>query len=152
MKITQSYPPLCDPMDCSLPGSCVHGDSPGKNTGVGSHSLLQGIFPTQGLKSSLLLCRWILNLLRHQGSPKFLRHTFKKKIYFFIVVPFSCDLNIFLYVFNYWNLFILQLLSDNYFIRKSWDSTVAFLCCMCCLLLVWLVLLHVLQLWVVNLT
>ena len=34
-------------MGCSLPGSCVHGDSPGKNTGVGCHALLQGIFPTQ---------------------------------------------------------------------------------------------------------
>ena len=30
---------LCDPMDCSLPGSSVHGDSPGKNTGVGSHAI-----------------------------------------------------------------------------------------------------------------
>ena len=28
-------------MDCSLPGFSVHGDSPGKNTGVGSHALLQ---------------------------------------------------------------------------------------------------------------
>ena len=35
-------------MDCSPPGSSVHGDSPGKNTGVGCHVLLQGIFPTQG--------------------------------------------------------------------------------------------------------
>ena len=35
-------------MDCSPPGSSVHGDSPGKNTAVGSHSLLQGIFLTQG--------------------------------------------------------------------------------------------------------
>ena len=33
---------------CSSPGSSVHGDSPGKNTGVGCHALLQGIFPTQG--------------------------------------------------------------------------------------------------------
>ena len=42
-------------MDCSLPGSSVHGDSPGKNTGVGclSLSLLQGIFPTQGLNLGL---------------------------------------------------------------------------------------------------
>ena len=39
---------LCDPIDCSPPGSSVHRDSPGKNTGVGSRSLLQGIFPTQG--------------------------------------------------------------------------------------------------------
>ena len=40
---------LCDPMDCSLPGSSVHGDSPGKITGVSSLSLLQGIFLTQEL-------------------------------------------------------------------------------------------------------
>ena len=39
---------LCNPMDCSLPGSRVHGDSPGKNTGVGCRALLQGIVPTQG--------------------------------------------------------------------------------------------------------
>ena len=38
----------CDPMDCSPSGSSFHGDSPGKNTGVGCHSLLQGMFPTQG--------------------------------------------------------------------------------------------------------
>ena len=34
------------PADCSPPGSSVHGDSPGKNTGVGFHALFQGIFPT----------------------------------------------------------------------------------------------------------
>ena len=39
---------LCDPMDCSQAGSSVHGSFPAKNTGVGSHFLLQGIFPTQG--------------------------------------------------------------------------------------------------------
>ena len=37
---------LNDPMDCSPPGSSVHGNSPGKNTAVGCHALLQGIFPT----------------------------------------------------------------------------------------------------------
>ena len=36
-------------MDCSLPGSSVHGDSPSKNTGVGCHGLLQKIFPAQGI-------------------------------------------------------------------------------------------------------
>ena len=45
--VTQMCPTLCDPMDCSPPGFSVHGDSPGKNTGVGCHALLQGIFPTQ---------------------------------------------------------------------------------------------------------
>ena len=34
-------------MDCSPPDSSVHGDSLGKNTGVGCHALLQGVFPTQ---------------------------------------------------------------------------------------------------------
>ena len=40
---------LCDPMNCSLLGSSVHGDSPGKNTRVGCHAFLQGIFLAQGL-------------------------------------------------------------------------------------------------------
>ena len=44
----QSCPTLCNTVDCSPPGSSV-GEFPGKNTEVGSHSLLQGIFPTQGL-------------------------------------------------------------------------------------------------------
>ena len=38
--VAQLCPTLCDPMDCSLPGSSVHGDSSGKNTGVGFHTLL----------------------------------------------------------------------------------------------------------------
>ena len=45
--VTQLCLTLCNSMDCILPGSSVHGDSPGKNTGVGCHTLLQGIFPTQ---------------------------------------------------------------------------------------------------------
>ena len=42
-------------------------NSPGQNNGVGSHSLLQGIFPTQGLNPGLPHCRWILYQLKHQG-------------------------------------------------------------------------------------
>ena len=46
-------------MDYSPPGSSVHGDSPGKDTGVGCHALLKGIFPTQGLNSHFLrLLHW----------------------------------------------------------------------------------------------
>ena len=52
--ITQLSPTLCDLVDCSPPGSSVHGDSPGKNTGVGCHFLLQGMFPTQGSNQDLL--------------------------------------------------------------------------------------------------
>ena len=44
-------------------------DSAGKITGVGSHSFLQGIFPTQGLNPGLLHCGQILYHLSHQGSP-----------------------------------------------------------------------------------
>ena len=55
-------------MYCSLSGSSVHGDSPGKNTGVGCHDLLQGIFPIQGSNPGLLLRRQIFYSLSHQGS------------------------------------------------------------------------------------
>ena len=47
-------------------------NSPVQNTGVGSLSLLQGIFPTQGLNPGLLHCRWILYQLSHKGSPRIL--------------------------------------------------------------------------------
>ena len=40
--VAQSCLILSNPMDCSLPGSSVHGDSPGKNTRIGCHALLQG--------------------------------------------------------------------------------------------------------------
>ena len=43
-------------------------NSPGQNTGVGSLSLLQGIFPTQGLNPGLPHCRRIFYQLSHQGS------------------------------------------------------------------------------------
>ena len=46
----KSCPILHDPMDYSPPGSSVHGDSPGKNIGVGFHALLQGNLPNPGIK------------------------------------------------------------------------------------------------------
>ena len=55
LLVSQSCPALCDPMDYS----------PGKNTGVGSHSLLQGIFLTQGWNPGLLHCRGIPYHLTH---------------------------------------------------------------------------------------
>ena len=57
-------------MDCSPPGSSVHGYSPGQNTRVGSHALLQGIFPTQGSNLGLLHYRQITYHLSHQVSSK----------------------------------------------------------------------------------
>ena len=56
-KSIQSCLTLCDAMDCSPPGSSVHVDSPGKNTGVGCQALLQGIFLIQDpTKDSYVSC------------------------------------------------------------------------------------------------
>ena len=58
VTVAQLCPTLCDPMDPhSPPGSS---DSPGRNTRVGCHSLLQGIFPIQGSNPGLLCFRQIL--------------------------------------------------------------------------------------------
>ena len=60
--IAESCPTPCDPMDYT-----VH-EILGQNTEVGSHSLLQGIFPTQGWNPGLPHCRRILYQLSHHGS------------------------------------------------------------------------------------
>ena len=65
--VTQLRPALCDPMEST--GLLCPWNSAGKNTGVSSHSLHQGIFLTQGSNASLLNCRHILYHLSHQGSP-----------------------------------------------------------------------------------
>ena len=69
MCATQSCPAPCNLIDCNLPGSSVHGDSPGKNTRVGCQALLQATFPTQGSNPGLPHCKQILYHLSHQGSP-----------------------------------------------------------------------------------
>ena len=81
--VAQSRLTLCHPMDCSPPG--INGDSPGKNTGMGYHALLQGISPTQGLNPGLPHCRRILYHLSHQGSP----YTYMY-IYVYMLVTQSC--------------------------------------------------------------
>ena len=58
-------------MECSLLGSSPW-DSPGKNTGVTSHFLLQGIFLTQGWNPDFPYCRHIFYHLSHQGNPEWL--------------------------------------------------------------------------------
>ena len=77
LLVAQLRPTRCDPISCSPPGSSVHGDSPGKNTGVDCHGFLQGIFPTQGSNPGLALCRQILYCLSHKGSP-IVAQTFKE--------------------------------------------------------------------------
>ena len=130
--VTKMCSTLCNPVDCSLPGSSVYGisqasilewvaisffrgssqprdlstpqlqsesescsvmssslwphglhspwNSPGQNTGVGSHSLRQQIFPTQGSNPGLPHCRQIVYQLNHQGNPRILE---------WVATPFS---------------------------------------------------------------
>ena len=64
VKVTQSC------LDSLQPhGLYSSWNSPGQNTGAGSLSLLQGIFPILGLNPGLPRCRWILYQLSHRGSP-----------------------------------------------------------------------------------
>ena len=72
---------LCDPMDCSLPGSSVHGILQAPITGVGCCALLQGIFPTQRLNPCLLQlphCRQILYCWA-SGKPVLVHMTLYKQ-------------------------------------------------------------------------
>ena len=59
--VTQECLTLCDPVDCSPPGSCDRGILQARIVEWGCHALLQGIFPSQGSNLSLLLGRQILN-------------------------------------------------------------------------------------------
>ena len=84
-ELAQSCPTLCDPMDCSLPGSSLQGilppwDFPGKSTGVGCHFLLQGIFLTQGLNPDLPHSRQTLNLWATKGNLKKLPAYFSAEV------------------------------------------------------------------------
>ena len=65
VKVAQSCLTLGDPHGLYSPWN-----SPGQSTGVGSLSLLQGIFPNQGLNPGLPHCRQILYQLSHKGSPR----------------------------------------------------------------------------------
>ena len=67
--VTQSCPIFYDPHGLQPSRHFCPWNSPGKNTRVGCHSLLQGIFPTQELNPGLLHCGQILHHLRHQGIP-----------------------------------------------------------------------------------
>ena len=77
--VVQSCLTLCDPIDCSLSGSSVYRDSPGKNTGVGRHALLSGLFQTQESNPGLLHCRQILYHLSHQAYRSCLFRVAKTK-------------------------------------------------------------------------
>ena len=73
-KMTPSAATVFFFLSCSVVSDSWHlyslWNSSGQNTGVGSLSFLQGIFPTQGSNPGLPHCRWILYQLSHKGKPK----------------------------------------------------------------------------------
>ena len=74
-KCLTSWKNLCEKCFIWPHGLYSSWNSPGKNTGMGSLSLLQGIFPTQGLNPGLPHCRWLVYQLSHQG-----RHSLKLNV------------------------------------------------------------------------
>ena len=80
-SVGQLYLTLCNPMDCSPPGSFIHGILQARILEMGCRVLLQGIFSTPGLNPGLLHCRQILYSLSHQGRPN---TSISKNIYVFL--------------------------------------------------------------------
>ena len=68
--VAQACPTLCDPMDCSLPGSSVHGILQARILEWLTFPSPGGIFPIQGSNPRLPCCKQILYRLSHQGSPE----------------------------------------------------------------------------------
>ena len=105
-------------------------NSPGQNTGVGSLSLLQGIFPTQGLNPGLPHCRQILYQLSHQGSLIFVKYQLIIDVWVYFLtldsIPFvymSLDSHTMLQFcskFQNWQVWVLQLCFA--FLRLFWLS------------------------------
>ena len=90
MLVTQSCLTLCNTMGYSPPGSSGPWSCPSQNTGVGSHSLLQEIFRTQGLNLGFLHCRQVLYHLGHQRR---VLHSRSLLFIYFLYqsVQFSCS-------------------------------------------------------------
>ena len=80
-----------DPMDCSLPGSSVHRDSPGRNTAVGCHFLLQRIFLTQGSKVKHTCILLPSNCLSGHLSQRNESLFWHKNFYTDVISTFICN-------------------------------------------------------------
>ena len=65
---SESHSVVSTLMDCKPSGSSIYGNLQARNTGVGCHFLLQGIFQTQGWSLGLLCCGQTIYHLSHQGS------------------------------------------------------------------------------------
>ena len=111
---------LCHATGCSPPGSSIHGDSPGKNTGVGCHFLLQGIFPSQGRNPSLFTpLHWLQTLYHCATSEAQIKCTgnimFSVLTYIYIQYCFNDCI-----IVMYWLFHLTELLTLGLLLSLSW--------------------------------
>ena len=130
--VTKSCPTLCDPMDCSFPGSSVHCDYPDKNTGVSCHFLLQGIFPNQGSNPHFL--HWQVDSLplSHQGNhvqPKFSSVQSLSHVWLF-ATPSTATRQASLSITNSWSLLKLMSVESMMPSNYLFSSVVPFSSCL----------------------
>ena len=110
-KLLRSSLTLCDPVDFSPPSSSVR-DSPGKNTGVGCHFLLQGIFLVQGSDSHLFcLLRWQAGSvpLQPPGKPLLFTQSYTKMPILISPEDNPISININIYVMSFFIIFMPSL-------------------------------------------
>ena len=110
--LTESCPPLCNPMDCSPARLLCPWNSPGKDTGVGSDTFLQGSFPTQDQTLSPVLQAdsfpfWATRMLFNWHSPTVNNYLL---FGFSILMSYISCINIYIYIFK----------SIDNFITGSW--------------------------------
>ena len=117
MLVAQLCPTLWNPMDCRLPGFTCPWDSPGKKTGVGSHSLLQGFFLTQG---SITQTIWIPTKI-HTTMPNqntAILHTSYKFMHACMLSPFSSAR----FFMTLWTVTHQTLLSTRFSRQEYWSG------------------------------
>ena len=119
--VTQSCGIFCEFMCCSPSRLLCPWNSTGKNTGVGSHSLLQGIFPTQWLNPGLLHCRQVFYCLSHQGSLIILMYHYLLIILLLVAIWVS----FFFTPINYYNAHIMAIFF--FFPPSLWSNKCVFL-------------------------
>ena len=107
--VTQSGLAFCNPMDCIVHRLLCPWDSPGENTGVSCHALLQGLNSgTEHVSPSLLHCRQLLYLLSHLGS--LLSSAWNKR--FGIIIVWKKKILICLFVHNWVQILTQCLMND----------------------------------------